>query len=109
MLELNKTYKTKFATGELFTVTEINKNSTGKITSIYGVYENNPLIKRCLINLDRLIIEEEKENNYNDLPKHLQEALLQKHTHAELLNPNEIVYTEKSVLEIIKLINNKKF
>lgn len=48
-------YQTKFATGEKFTITEINTNKFGKITRIMGVYSNSPDLGACPINEDRLI------------------------------------------------------
>lgn len=106
MLEL-KTYKTRFATGELFTVTEINRvkvKDVEKIVSIYGFYEKSPHLERCPINIDRLIIDEKEHNQYDNLPKFIKTEMVKRHTHAELLQPDEIVYKEKDVIELINIV-----
>lgn len=69
MIKINITYRTKFATGELFTVTDIQKKEVKdketnqmieKIVSIKGFYSNSPHLLNCPISIDRLIDPEEK-------------------------------------------------
>jgi len=62
-LEEGKTYKTKFATGEHFTITKIKrfkvkiKGEEVERLQIMGIYEKNPDLGECPINEDRLIPE----------------------------------------------------
>ena len=44
----------------------------------------------------------------NDLPKWIQKELFKLHTHAELVDPEAIVYTEEDVIRIIQLIIDKR-
>lgn len=52
-LEAGKTYKTKFATGERFTVTRIERKTA------YGIYENHKHLGECPLSVDRIIHERE--------------------------------------------------
>ncbi len=54
-LEVGIQYQTKFATGEKFTITDIQINKLGKVTRIMGIYSNSPDLGPCSINEDRLI------------------------------------------------------
>lgn len=56
-LLVGKTYKTKFATGEDFTITSIDVNKNGKTTRIMGIYSNHPDLGPCPLNEDRIIPE----------------------------------------------------
>lgn len=49
-LEVNKTYKTKMQSGELFTITKIINNSY-----VEGIYANSPDLGKCPLLADRLI------------------------------------------------------
>lgn len=49
------TYKTKFATGESFTITKLTKNKHDEVISIFGTYVNRPHLGACPIAIDRLI------------------------------------------------------
>lgn len=51
--EEGKTYKTKFATGERFTITSIIWNKE-QIVRFEGIYEKNPKLGICPLNADRL-------------------------------------------------------
>lgn len=42
----------------------------------------------------------------NELPEDIQNMLKEIHTHAELCDPNEIVYREKDIIELLKKIKN---
>ncbi len=64
--EVEKTYSTKFQTGEKFVITEIkwrtSKDKNGITTNIkilyfIGYYEKHPHLQGCLLNFDRLIPE----------------------------------------------------
>jgi hypothetical protein len=55
--EIGKTYKTRFQTGELFTVTNIKYRADKTIQGFEGVYEKCPHIEICPLNFDRLIPE----------------------------------------------------
>ena len=64
-LEVGKTYMTKFATKERFTLTrDPYKRKDGIIyhvdNTVYGIYENVPHLGECPLNIDRLIHEKEK-------------------------------------------------
>lgn len=50
-LEIGKTYKTKFATGQLFTVIRISKDTC------WGFYVASPALGLCPLNSERLIPE----------------------------------------------------
>ena len=54
-LEEGKTYFTKFATKERFTIKRIDKNSLGMPITIWGTYEHSPHINNCPLNPARLI------------------------------------------------------
>ena len=41
--------------------------------------------------------------NYDSLPKRLKEAVFVRHSHADLFDSSTIVYTEKSVLELMEM------
>lgn len=58
-LEEGKTYKTKFATGESFTISKILKDKKGNPIKLEGVYENAKHLSDCPLNMDRLIPEKE--------------------------------------------------
>lgn len=62
MIEINKTYKTKFQTNEEFTVVSFTTNHLGEVVNIKGFYSKNPELKNCGIDIGRLIHEEEKLN-----------------------------------------------
>lgn len=55
--EIGKKYKTKFQTGESFTITNIKYKTDKTILSFDGVYESCPNIGICPLNSDRLIPE----------------------------------------------------
>ncbi len=55
MIELNKTYRTKLATGDLFTVTKINKDR------IMGIWVGLEHLGECPLYIDRLIDPDFKE------------------------------------------------
>ncbi len=58
--EVGKTYKTKFQTGELFTITKIITRpflNTTKIVSFEGIYESHPHLGPCPLDVERLIPE----------------------------------------------------
>ena len=57
-IEVGKTYKTKFSTGEEFTVEKIiTKPVSGRILYFEGLYENSKHLGTCPIGSDRLIPE----------------------------------------------------
>jgi len=55
-IEVGKTYRTKFQTGEMFTVTKIIEKS-GKILWFEGIYADHVYIGVCPIGNERLIPE----------------------------------------------------
>jgi len=55
--EIGKTYKTRFQTGELFTITKIKYRTDKTIIGFEGVYEKCPHVGICPLNFDRLIPE----------------------------------------------------
>mgnify|MGYP001587432737 CR=1 FL=1 len=55
--EEGKTYKTKFATGELFHVTKIVRNHKNEIIRFIGIYDKCKHLGECPLNPDRLILE----------------------------------------------------
>lgn len=57
--EEGKTYITKFATKERFTVHKIDVNHSGKQIKCFGVYENSPGLLNCPLDPERLIPETE--------------------------------------------------
>jgi hypothetical protein len=57
-IEVGKTYKTKFSTGEEFTVEKIIRTpGSGKILYFEGLYESSKHLGTCPIGADRLISE----------------------------------------------------
>ena len=66
--EVGKTYKTKFATGEKFKVTDIKIGKTGinkgKVVEFEGVYESHQHLGSCPLSADRLIPEYEEGENF---------------------------------------------
>lgn len=50
-----------------------------------------------------------KFKDYNELPfsKKIQNELFKRHTHGELTNPEEIVYTEKDVLILMQMLQSE--
>lgn len=58
-LEVGKTYKTKFQTGDIFTVLKLFKDKTGNIYRAEGVYENAKHLGVCPIDVNRLINDKE--------------------------------------------------
>ncbi len=55
--EIGKTYKTRFQTGELFTITDIKYKIDKTILRFDGIYEKCPEVGICPLNFDRLIPE----------------------------------------------------
>ena len=53
----DKTFKTKFATGEKFTITTIRTNRIGVIVDLRGVFEFAPHLGECPLSPERLIPE----------------------------------------------------
>jgi hypothetical protein len=53
--ELGQTYNTKFATGDTFTITRMDKNKYNEVISVWGIYERRPHLGECPISVDRLI------------------------------------------------------
>ena len=53
--EVGKTYKTKFATGETFTITSITNNKYDEVIAIHGIYDKSPNLGQCPIGIGRLI------------------------------------------------------
>lgn len=47
-------------------------------------------------------------NKIRQLPEYIQKEMIIRHTHAELCNPEEIVYKESDVLKIIETILNRE-
>lgn len=47
--------------------------------------------------------------DYRDLPfsEKIQDELFKRHTHGELTNPEEIVYTEKDVLILMQMLEEE--
>ena len=63
------------------------------------------MIQKILATLRKSFKKREKKFvTYEDLPKKVQDILFQNHTHADLVDDNEIVYTEESVIHIINLL-----
>ncbi len=56
--EVNKTYKTKMSTGELFTVKEISYDKKGNQV-IKGIFESSPHLGICPFNVERLILDKQ--------------------------------------------------
>lgn len=60
-LEVGKTYRTKFQSGENFTVTkdpfkrDKDGNIIGKCATIYGIYERYPHLGECPLSAERII------------------------------------------------------
>jgi hypothetical protein len=52
--EEGKTYKTKFATGEMFDLTKINRNHKGDIAMFWGIYHDSKELGLCPLAPDRL-------------------------------------------------------
>ena len=48
-------------------------------------------------------------NNFKQLPEKLQSKLVRKHTHAELVDGEKIVYEEQDVLDIIKYVSGGNY
>ena len=65
--EVGKTYKTKFATGESFTISKIifgkEGKLKGKVIQFEGVYEKAPHLGDCPLSGDRLYPESEPTGN----------------------------------------------
>ena len=68
LFEIGKTYKTKFQTGDMFTLTQspyiIHKESgliIGVCNQAFGIYEHRPHLGECPLNIDRLIPEKKFE------------------------------------------------
>lgn len=60
--EVDKTYKTKFQTGERFTIKKIITRpflNTTKIIGLEGIYEKAPHLGNCPLDVERLIPEKE--------------------------------------------------
>jgi hypothetical protein len=58
--EVDKTYKTKFQTGELFTIKKIRTKpflNTTKVIGFEGIYVSHPHVGLCSIDPERLISE----------------------------------------------------
>lgn len=53
--EANKSYKTKFASGEMFFITKIRTTKDNTIIGFIGIYENSKHLGECPLNIDRLI------------------------------------------------------
>jgi len=53
--EVGKTYKTKFATGEWFTITKLDKNKNDDVIGVWGIYGKHHELGVCPIGIDRLI------------------------------------------------------
>lgn len=61
--EVDKTYKTKFQTGEVFTIKEIRTRpflGTTKVIGLYGIYLSHPHLGLCSLNPERLIPEKKR-------------------------------------------------
>ena len=54
-LEVGKTYTTKFATNEKFTITRIPENKGQKSNTVYGIYEKSPHVGICPLDEGRII------------------------------------------------------
>lgn len=63
-LEEGKTYKTKFATGEHFTIKTIVKDKTGKAIRLQGIFEHSPNLGECPLNVDRVIPDSVPTGNF---------------------------------------------
>lgn len=63
--------------------------------------ENNKLISQ---NVSKSL-----PNNFKQLPEKLQCELVSKHTHAELVDGEKIVYKEQDVLDIIKYVSENNY
>lgn len=48
--------------------------------------------------------------NYKDLPfsKEIQDELFKRHTHADLVNDEDVVYSEKDVLVLLQMVQKEK-
>lgn len=70
-LEEGKTYRTKMATGEHFTISRIVADKFGNIVRLLGVYEKSPHLGDCPLSPERLIPEmvEDGEVEVCDNPK----------------------------------------
>jgi hypothetical protein len=53
--EVGQSYKTKFATGDTFTITRLDKNKYDEVLAIWGIYDRSPHLGECPIGVDRLI------------------------------------------------------
>ena len=54
-LEEGKTYTTKFATVERFTITKIPDTKGKKLNTVYGIYEKSPHVGECPLDVNRII------------------------------------------------------
>ena len=52
--EEGKTYKTKFATGEMFDLATISRNHKGEIIRLLGIYHGSRELGLCPLTIDRL-------------------------------------------------------
>ena len=79
-------------------------------------FDGDPMIRRCcnvMINEFKLrtkqcdipIVISMLPTKYDELPEILQEELSMKHTHAELVEGEEIVYKEQDVLELLQFVS----
>jgi hypothetical protein len=60
-LILDRSYKTKFQTGDTFLVKKISTDKNGKVTGLWGIYENKPELGLCPLDSNRLVHEVEFE------------------------------------------------
>lgn len=69
--EVDKTYKTKFQTGELFTIKEIRTRpflATTKVIGFYDIYESHPHLGLCPLDPERLIPDKQRIIVEDDTP-----------------------------------------
>jgi len=76
----------------------------------YVQYEVRDLIKQAVKDQLRLyIVSGMLPNDFKQLPEKLQCKLFRKHTHAELVDGEKIVYEEQDVLDIIKDVSEGNY
>lgn len=61
MIEIGKSYTTKFAVAEQFTVKRIINNKEGEPKTAWGIYENSLHLGECPLEIERLIDPMKKE------------------------------------------------
>lgn len=115
-LEEGKTYTTKMASGETFTITSLKRNPDGRIISMNGIYNACPHLGECPISPERLIPEyhEVEEPNFviDMLEARLQITIYDVKEVKESIKASDNPYTDEEQKQYMKsklsqLLNEK--